>query len=58
MGATLTMQARRWRVEGLEVALGDLLRVDQLLKSSGLADEALLEEWLLTRMVRAEKEAA
>ena len=49
----LVPQARRWRPEELDEALGDLLRIDRLLKSSGLGDEALLEEWLLARMAAA-----
>jgi DNA polymerase III subunit delta len=50
----LVPQARRWRPSELDDALLDLLRVDRLLKSSGLSDEALLEEWLLARMVAQE----
>lgn len=58
MGPALQSQAREWTVEGLEEALGGLLRVDRLLKSSGLSDEALLEEWLLARMARDGREVA
>jgi DNA polymerase-3 subunit delta len=49
----LAPQARRWRPEELSDAILDLLRVDRLLKASGLSEEALLEEWLLARMVSA-----
>lgn len=52
LGRQLTAQARRWTSSELEEALEGLLRVDRLLKSSGLADESLLEEWLLTELVR------
>lgn len=54
MGSELTAQARRWTVPELEAALEGLLRVDRLLKSSGLPDVSLIEEWLLTEMVRAD----
>lgn len=57
-GRSLQAQARGWTVAGLDEALAGLLRVDRLLKSSGLSDEALLEEWLLTRMARDAAEAA
>jgi DNA polymerase-3 subunit delta len=57
-GRSLQAQARRWSVDGLERALEELRRVDRLLKSSGLSQEALLEEWLLTRIVRGGQEAA
>jgi len=57
-GRSLQGQARRWSVEGLETALDELRRVDRLLKSSGLSQEALLEEWFLARMVQGEREAA
>lgn len=53
LGSSLRAQARAWGHRELESALLDLLRVDRLLKSSGLSDEALLEEWLLTRMAAA-----
>jgi DNA polymerase-3 subunit delta len=46
----LAPQARRWKPEELTEAILDLLRVDRLLKASGLSEEALLEEWLLTRI--------
>jgi len=54
----LLPQARRWRVEQLERALVGLLRVDRLLKASGLSAEAILEEWLLGCLAEAEGEAA
>jgi hypothetical protein len=44
-------------VEDLERALEGLLRVDRLLKASGLSDEALVEEWLLARAAEAYHEA-
>jgi DNA polymerase-3 subunit delta len=46
----LIPQARRWRPDELEEAILGLLRVDRLLKASGLSEEVLLEEWLLARM--------
>jgi DNA polymerase-3 subunit delta len=49
----LAPQARRWKPEELSEAILDLLRVDRLLKASGLSEEALLEEWLLARMASA-----
>jgi DNA polymerase-3 subunit delta len=52
----LLPQARRWRPEELEDAILGLLRVDRLLKASGLSEQVLLEEWLLTRM--ASRQAA
>lgn len=58
MGRSLQTQARAWHGEELEDAIGGLLRVDRLLKSSGLSDESLVEEWLLTEMVRARESAA
>lgn len=57
LGRSLQAQARGWTVAGLEEALSGLLRVDRLLKSSGLSDEALLEEWLLARMADSGPEA-
>jgi DNA polymerase III delta subunit len=45
-------QGRGWRVEEVEEALEDLLRVDRLLKSSGLSAGHLLEGWLLARATR------
>jgi DNA polymerase-3 subunit delta len=49
----LAPQARRWKPEEISDAILDLLRVDRLLKASGLSEEALLEEWLLARMASA-----
>ena len=46
----LMPQARRWRPSEIDEAVLDLLRVDRLLKASGLSEEVLLEEWLLARM--------
>jgi DNA polymerase III subunit delta len=46
-------QARRWSPEELDQAVMGLLRADRLLKSSGVSDEAILEEWLLGLIVRA-----
>ncbi|MBI4540217.1 MAG: DNA polymerase III subunit delta [Gemmatimonadetes bacterium] len=45
-------QARRWTPESLAAAVRGLRRVDQLLKSSSLSAEHLLEEWLLSQLVR------
>jgi DNA polymerase-3 subunit delta len=56
-GGFLQAQARSWSVEDLERALEGLLRVDRLLKASGLSDEALVEEWLLARAAEAYHEA-
>jgi DNA polymerase-3 subunit delta len=50
----LVPQARRWRPEELDDAILGLLRVDRLLKASGLSEEVLLEEWLLARMASAQ----
>jgi DNA polymerase-3 subunit delta len=55
MGPTLSRQARAWTPRELEAALEGLLRVDRLLKSSGLGDQSLIEEWLLTERVRADE---
>jgi DNA polymerase-3 subunit delta len=46
-------QARPWSPAELETALLGLLRADRLLKSSGVGDEAILEEWLLGLLARA-----
>ncbi len=55
----LASQARRWTVAEIEEALVGLRRVDRQLKGSAFPDEAILEEWLLRRMVeRHEGEAA
>lgn len=45
-------QARRWTMESLASAVEGLRRVDELLKSSSLSAEHLLEEWLLSQLVR------
>lgn len=45
-------QARRWSTESLGAAMEGLRRVDALLKSSSLGAEHLLEEWLLSQLVR------
>jgi DNA polymerase-3 subunit delta len=58
MGAQLQGQARAWTLPELENALVELLRVDRLMKASGVSQEALLEEWLLARMAEAAQEAA
>ncbi len=46
-------QARRWRPDEIADAIDGLRRVDRLLKSTPLEDRAILEEWLLTLLVRA-----
>jgi DNA polymerase III delta subunit len=43
-------QARRWETSEVEAALAGLLRADELLKSSRLSEEHLLQSWLLERM--------
>jgi DNA polymerase-3 subunit delta len=50
LAARLKKQAVGWSVGELEDALLGLRRADRLLKSSGLGDEHILEEWLLNRM--------
>lgn len=52
LAGRLRGQARRWRREEVDDALRGLLRLDRLLKSTPLADEALLSEWLLGLMAR------
>ncbi len=47
-------QARHWTLETVDDALGGLLRVDELLKSSAVSELHLLETWLLERLVVAE----
>ncbi len=47
LGKRLAQQARGWSVPELEDALLGLRRVDRLLKSSGISDQHVLEEWLL-----------
>lgn len=54
----LASQARAWSSEEVEEALTGLLRVDRQLKASGFSDEALLEQWLLERMVAGGEESA
>ena len=47
-------QARRWKRAELVQAIRGLRRLDQLLKASAIADEVLVEEWLLScRLTRA-----
>ncbi len=53
----LSGQAHRWSAAEVDAAVMELRRLDQLLKSSPLRPEHLLEEWLLGVMVRA-REAA
>jgi len=48
----LKSQAGHWTPEALADAVAGLRRADRLLKSAPLSDHAVLEEWLLTRMVR------
>jgi DNA polymerase III subunit delta len=48
----LLQQARGWSVEELEEALLGLRRADRLLKSSGLSDRHVMEEWMLGLMAR------
>ena len=52
LGKKLVPQARRWSPAEIDAALGGLLRVDRLLKSSPLSEEHLLEEWLLALLAR------
>ncbi len=52
-------QARRWKRDELAHAVRGLCRLDQLLKASAIADEVLVEEWLLScRLTRAPRRAA
>lgn len=51
-------QARLWTPDEVEDAVLGLLRVDRLLKASGVSDEALLEEWLLGLLARQRGVAA
>lgn len=51
-GRSFRSQAEAWDADELAAAIEGLLRVDRLLKSSGLSDEALVEEWLLTELAR------
>jgi len=48
----LVPQARRWSPAEVDAALGGLLRVDRLLKSSPISEDHLLEEWLLALLAR------
>jgi len=48
----LVPQARLWTPAEIDAALGGLLRVDRLLKSSPISEEHLLEEWLLALLAR------
>ncbi len=52
LAGKLVPQARRWSPVDIDSALGGLLRVDRLLKSSPLSEEHLLEEWLLALLAR------
>lgn len=54
----LVDQARRWSLEELEEAILGLRRVDRLLKSSGLPDDQILEEWILGLLAREEARAS
>lgn len=47
-------QGKKWRPAEIDEALAGLLRVDRLLKASGLSDQHLLEEWLLGLLVMRE----
>lgn len=47
-------QGKRWSPAEVDEALDGLLRVDRLLKASGLSDHHLLEEWLLGLMAKRE----
>lgn len=58
LGPKIAGQARGWSVEEVEEALLGLRRVDRLLKSSGLDDALVLEEWLLGLLARSGEEAA
>ncbi|MYB06515.1 MAG: DNA polymerase III subunit delta [Gemmatimonadetes bacterium] len=51
-------QARRWTRAELVQAIRGLRRLDQLLKASAIADEVLVEEWLLScRLTRVPRRA-
>jgi DNA polymerase III subunit delta len=47
-------QARRWTAAEVDEALGELLKVDQLLKAGGASDLHLLESWLFELATRQE----
>jgi len=49
LASRLARQTRGWTLQALRSAIGDLVRVDRLLKSGG-SDHELLEEWFLLRM--------
>lgn len=51
-------QAGGWSTEEVDEAVRGLLRVDRLLKASGVSDQALLEEWLLGLLARRQGVAA
>lgn len=51
----LVEQSRRWTVGELEQAALGLRRADRLLKSSSLAEDLVLEEWLLGLMTSQEE---
>ncbi len=53
----LLQQARGWTAHELDAALLNLRRADQLLKSSGLSERHIMEEWILGLMVREEVRA-
>jgi DNA polymerase III delta subunit len=49
----LASQARGWSPDEITAALDGLLRADRLMKSAGISNEALLEEWLLALLARS-----
>ncbi|MDT8368243.1 MAG: DNA polymerase III subunit delta [Longimicrobiales bacterium] len=51
-------QARGWSPEAIASAMAGLRRADRILKSTPLSDQAVLEEWILARMVETERRAA
>lgn len=54
----IAAQARRWTRAELVQAIRGLRRLDQLLKASAIADEVLVEEWLLScRLTRVSRRA-
>jgi DNA polymerase-3 subunit delta len=48
----LLPQTKGWTVDELAGAIEGLLRADRLMKASGISNEALLEEWLLSLYAR------
>jgi DNA polymerase-3 subunit delta len=48
----LLPQTKGWTGDEVSLALDGLLRADRLMKSSGVSNEALLEEWLLGLLAR------